>query len=85
MKCSVCKLRVDRLQKETIRNEYQAELGVQTNDFFQTLGNLHQEGVTGVEFVHKMASKSEKLVDKADTTSWVASLLFMVHRSVSYM
>ena len=32
-KHSVYKWQIDRLQGKTIRNEYQAELGVHTNDF----------------------------------------------------
>ena len=30
-----------------IRNEYVAELGAHANDFFQTLDDLHQEGLLG--------------------------------------
>ena len=51
------KWRVDRLQDKTIRNEYQAELGLCANNFFQTLSDLHQEGVVGEELVRRMASK----------------------------
>ena len=47
MKQSVYKWSVDRLQDKTIRNEYQAEFGAHANDFFQTLGDLHQEGLLG--------------------------------------
>ena len=59
MYSSVYEWRVDRLQDKTIRNDHQAEFGVHTNDFFQTLGDLHREGITGEEVVHRMPSKWE--------------------------
>ena len=56
------KWQVDRLQDKTIRNEYQTELGLHANDFFQTLSDLHCEGVVGEELACRMASKWEKVV-----------------------
>ena len=77
------KWRVDRLQDKTIRNEYQAELGVRANEFFQTLGDLNQEGVVGEELVRRMASKWEKVVDKAALIT-LGRKLIICGRSVSW-
>ena len=55
----------------------------QVNDFFQTLDDLHREGVTGEELVHRMASKWEKVVDKAATIS-LGHKLIICGRSVSW-
>ena len=59
------KWRIDRLQDKEIRNEYQAELGLHASDFFQTLNDLYEEEVVEEELVGRMASKWEKVVDKA--------------------
>ena len=59
------KWRIDRLQDKEIRNEYQAELGLSCQRFFQTLDDLYQEDVVEEELVHRLASKWEKVVDKA--------------------
>ena len=77
------KWRVDRLQDKAIRNEYQAELGLCANDFFQTLSDLHQEGVVGEELVRRMASKWEKVVDKAALLT-LGRKLIICGRSVSW-
>ena len=82
-KCRVYKWQVDRLQYKMIRIKYQDELGVHANDFFQTLGDLHQEGVTREELVHRMARKWEKVVDKGATIS-LDSKLIICGRSVTY-
>ena len=66
-----------------IRNEYQAELDLRANKFFQTLGDLHQEGVVGAEFIQRMASKREKIVDKA-TLFTLGRKLIICSRSVSW-
>ena len=51
------KWRIDRLQDKETRNEYQDELGLHANDFFQTLDDLCREEVVEEELVHRMASK----------------------------
>ena len=51
--------------------------------FIQTLGDLHREGVTGEELFHRMASKWEKVVDKAGTISLGSKLIFC-DRSISW-
>ena len=56
-KRSMYKWQVDRLQDKAIRNEYQAELDVQANDFFQTFDDLR---VTGEKLVCTIASKWER-------------------------
>ena len=50
---------VERLEDKTIRSFIFMLMS------FQTLGDLHREWVTGEELLHRMASKQEKVVDKA--------------------
>ena len=52
--------RIDRLQGEEIRNEYQVELGLHSSEFFETLEDLHQKRDDEEELVSRMASKWEK-------------------------
>ena len=59
------KWRVDRLQDKTVRNKYQIKLGIYAENFFQTLEDLGQEGVVGEALVCRMASKWEKVVNRA--------------------
>ena len=77
------KWRVDRLQDKTTRSEYQAELGIHANDFFQMLRDLYREGVVGEELVRRMASKWEKVVDKAASIA-LGRKLIICGRSVSW-
>ena len=48
------KWRIDRLQDKETRNEYQDELGLHANDFFQTLDDLYREEVVEEELVRRM-------------------------------
>ena len=77
------KWRVDRLQDKTMRNEYQVELGLHSSDFFQTLDDLVQEGVGKVEMVRRMASKWEKVVDRAASVA-LGRKLIICGRSVKW-
>ena len=82
-KCILYKWQVDTLQDETITSEYQVELGLHANQFFQTLGDLHREGVTGEELVHTMVSKWEKVVDKVASLTLGCELI-VCGRSVKW-
>ena len=59
------------------------EFGIHANDFFQTLGDFHQEGVVGEELVCRMASRWKKVVDKAALLTLVCKLT-ICGRSVSW-
>ena len=50
------KWRIDRLQDKETRSEYQDELGLHANNFFQTLDDLCREEVVEEELVRRMAS-----------------------------
>ena len=54
-----------RLQDKEIRNEYQVELDLHASEFFEIIEVLRQERVDEEELVRRMASKREKVVDKA--------------------
>ena len=56
---------IDKLQGKEIRNEYLVEFVLHASEFFETLKDLHQKQVDEEEFVSRMASKWEKVVDKA--------------------
>ena len=77
------KWRIDRLQDKETRNEYQDELGLHANDFFQTLDDLCREEVVEEELVRRMASKWEKVVDKAASKA-LGRKLIICGRSVNW-
>ena len=77
------KWRIDRLQDKETRNEYQDELGLRANDFFQTLADLYREEVVEEELVRRMARKWEKVVDKAASKA-LGRKLIICGRSVNW-
>ena len=77
------KWRLDRLQDKEIRSEYQVELGLQACDFFQTLDDLYREKIGEEELVRRMASKWEKVVDKAASKA-LGRKLIICGRSVNW-
>ena len=77
------KWRIDRLQDKEIRDEYQVELGLQACDFFETLDDLNREKVVEEELVRRMASKWEKVVEKAALKA-LGRKLIVCGRSVNW-